>query len=290
MADNGYTKNYQDGQALTETKLDTAYKSLKLDISNTTQMTQGATPGYYLKCITAGGAAAFSALPTDVVSSKSSSYVITDTDGIHTILVTTGTAAITITLPTAGDNTDRVLVIKKVDSGVGTVIIAGEGSEDIDGSTTKTLLKQYESIQIQCNGASWYMLSWNTPTYLEQLVTSYTNFPTSAETVEVASLSLKPGEWEISAAIQSSANGATVTRQYFGIGTASGNNQTGMVEGVNTVDCPIPLTGTRGAGGALASYRLVVAATTTYYLKLLGTYTTATPQYTCRLNARRIKP
>lgn len=63
MANNSYTKNYVDGVALTEAKLDTAYQSLKLDIGNTTQLTQGATAGQYLKCVTPGSAAEWAAAP-----------------------------------------------------------------------------------------------------------------------------------------------------------------------------------------------------------------------------------
>lgn len=63
MANNSYTKNYADGVALTEAKLDTAYQSLKLDIGNTTQMTQGATAGQYLKVVTPGAAAEWAAAP-----------------------------------------------------------------------------------------------------------------------------------------------------------------------------------------------------------------------------------
>lgn len=64
MANNSFTKNYSDGTALTEAKLDIAYQSLKLDISNTTQMTQGGTAGQFLKCVTPGSAAQWAAVPT----------------------------------------------------------------------------------------------------------------------------------------------------------------------------------------------------------------------------------
>lgn len=63
MANNSFTKNYADGVALTEAKLDTAYQSLKIDIGNTTQMTQGATAGQYLKVVTPGAAAEWAATP-----------------------------------------------------------------------------------------------------------------------------------------------------------------------------------------------------------------------------------
>jgi len=63
MADNGYTKGYADGAALTESQLDSAYKSLKLDISNTTQLTNGSTSGTFLKSNGDGVAASFASVP-----------------------------------------------------------------------------------------------------------------------------------------------------------------------------------------------------------------------------------
>lgn len=57
MANNTYTKTYSEGTSLTEAKLDTAYQSLKLDLSQTTQLTQNATAGNFLKCSTPGSAA-----------------------------------------------------------------------------------------------------------------------------------------------------------------------------------------------------------------------------------------
>jgi hypothetical protein len=63
MADNSYSKSYVDGAALTETMLDTAYKSLKPDISNTTLLTSGSTSGHFLKSNGDGLAASFAAVP-----------------------------------------------------------------------------------------------------------------------------------------------------------------------------------------------------------------------------------
>jgi len=92
------------------------------------------------------------------IIAKSADYIITDTDAIYTILMTTGASDKTITLPTASDNTGRILNIKKVDSDDGNVIIDGEGSETIDGSTTYTITIQYENITIQCDGTTWHIL------------------------------------------------------------------------------------------------------------------------------------
>lgn len=98
------------------------------------------------------------AYPVGIVSAKSGNYTVLDTDAIQFILVTSGSSNRTITLPTANDNLNRVLTIKKVDSGVGTVILDGEGAETIDGVATKTLRQQYESITIWCDATAWHVV------------------------------------------------------------------------------------------------------------------------------------
>jgi hypothetical protein len=91
---------------------------------------------------------------------KSADYTITDTDNVRAVDMTTSSTNRTVTLPTAADNKNRVITIKKVDSGTGTVIVDGEGTETIDGSETLTLLYQYESLTVQCNGAgtAWVVI------------------------------------------------------------------------------------------------------------------------------------
>lgn len=97
-------------------------------------------------------------------SAKSADYTVLDTDGIYTILMTTGASNRTVTLPTAADNNGRILVVKKVDSGAGYCIIDGEGSETVDGSTTITLTDINEFATVQCNGTAWYVIDRTGPT------------------------------------------------------------------------------------------------------------------------------
>ena len=92
-------------------------------------------------------------------TAKSADYTVLDTDRIRTVLMTTGAADKTVTLPTAADNTNRIISIKKVDSGAGNCIVDGEGSETIDALTTRTLYGQNSAITLMCNGTSWSVLS-----------------------------------------------------------------------------------------------------------------------------------
>lgn len=69
-------------------------------------------------------------------------------------LCTAGSGGITLTLPSASGNTGRIIYIKKIDAGVGNVIISGA----IDGGSQKILYYQYESMTVVSNGSSWYII------------------------------------------------------------------------------------------------------------------------------------
>jgi len=89
---------------------------------------------------------------------KTADYTVTDTDGESVILVDASSAAVTITLPTAADNSGRVLHIKKTDSSSNAVTVDGEGSETIDGATTQVITSQYDDVRIVCDASNWHIL------------------------------------------------------------------------------------------------------------------------------------
>jgi hypothetical protein len=76
-------------------------------------------------------------------------YILVDDD--------TAGAQVTITLPPAIDNTDEVIVVKKLGT-TANVVVDGNASETIDGVTTNTLTTQYASVMIVCDGANWHII------------------------------------------------------------------------------------------------------------------------------------
>lgn len=98
-------------------------------------------------------------------SAKSADYTVTDTDNIRTVLMTTGASNRTVTLPTAADNTHRIITVKKVDSGAGLCTVDGEGSEAVYGGsgsgTTFVLYHQYDYVTLQCDGTGWHVIACN---------------------------------------------------------------------------------------------------------------------------------
>lgn len=74
------------------------------------------------------------------------------------VLVDASGGPVTLTLPAAASSTRRVYTIKKIDSSVNSVVIDGNGAETIDGAATVSLVTQYESLRIVCNGTSWFIM------------------------------------------------------------------------------------------------------------------------------------
>lgn len=73
------------------------------------------------------------------------------------VLANATSGALTLTLPAAATATGKSYKIKKTDN-VNPVIIDGNGSETIDGGETFTINYQYQSIELACDGASWYVM------------------------------------------------------------------------------------------------------------------------------------
>lgn len=109
---------------------------------------------------------------------------------------------------------------------------------------------------------------------------------------DLLSITLTPGDWDVSGMVQWDRNTATWTEIRCGFSTTSGDSQTGMSIGVqqmrdtwassgatpNIVSCSIP------------PRRQSIAVTTTFYLKRLSVYSANTPRTVGgRITARRAR-
>lgn len=93
-------------------------------------------------------------------SAKSVSYTILDGDNIRTIGGTTSSADITMTLPTAADNTHRIITVTKLNTDAYRVIISSESSEL---ASDVYLAGAGESLTVQCTGTAWIILEERYP-------------------------------------------------------------------------------------------------------------------------------
>jgi len=87
------------------------------------------------------------------------SFTTGDTISSDINLVTTGASNLTLTLPSPASG--QVVTIKKIDNGAGEVIIQGDGTDTIDGASSKRLYYQYESLTCVAKTGSpneWYII------------------------------------------------------------------------------------------------------------------------------------
>lgn len=123
--------------------------------------------------------------------------------------------------------------------------------------------------------------------YIESVVASNTNYPTSAQYGDLTSISLTAGDWDVSAYTQSRINTATWSVAGIGIGITSGNNapfsdSSHYNEWADTATAVL--------GVSLFSHkRLSLSGTTTVYLKYLGFYSAGAPQAFGKIYARRAR-
>lgn len=125
--------------------------------------------------------------------------------------------------------------------------------------------------------------------YVEAIISSPTNFPTTGNYGDLTSISLTAGDWDLTGGFLQSANSATVTECSIGISVTSGNSTTGLTGGVNRLDSIGAVSGVRSAGLMIAGYRKSLSGTTTHYLKYESNFSAATPQATGKLSARRVR-
>jgi len=122
-------------------------------------------------------------------------------------------------------------------------------------------------------------------------VVGATSLTTSGHYGDITTISLTPGDWDVTAFGVFSLNGGTSTGNAFiFLSTLSGDDGTEVNTTLQTV-----LVTTGQANGTLAftysipSYRFELRTTTTYRLKAAGNYTGGPPTVSGRLTARRIR-
>jgi len=129
---------------------------------------------------------------------------------------------------------------------------------------------------------------------VSQLETKFANYvefagstltPIAAPNVyyDLGSITLTPGDWDISLTFATQLNGASTssTNYFVGISNTPGNSFPGEITGINSVNNSV---------GAIMNYRAVVTVSTTYYFKYKNTsYTGGPPSIRGRLSARRAK-
>lgn len=106
---------------------------------------------------------------------------------------------------------------------------------------------------------------------------------------DLASISLTPGDWDV-AIVAGMIPATTQTGYEVGISSTSGNSSAGMNYGDNLIQQNVTGLGpAMDDSASIAAFRVSLAATTTYFFKILGYYTAGTPKFYGRISARRAR-
>jgi hypothetical protein len=112
----------------------------------------------------------------------------------------------------------------------------------------------------------------------------------TGQQVDMTSLALTAGDWDVEVLVALTANSATVIVAQVGLSTNSGDNGAGLSFGDNAFVSTLP-SGAAGTNDATTSFkkRISLASTTTHYAKFFMTYSAATPQAYGYIRATRIR-
>ena len=223
------------------------------------------------------------------ILSKSSAYTVVAADANKVVLADASSAAFTITLDDAATlGAGFVITIIKTNAdtitGTNAVTIAC-GGYTINGASTNILQAQYSHVSLISTGSGWSVLSAQDTMFTQ--VNTPTSFPTSGQFGDNTSLTIPPGNWQISINLIAAFVAGVVNAVATGIGNATGNDASGLAIGtyaqtfgptvITDVFCGVP------------SRSVVFTSATTRYAKVLATYTTTAPTYQITMTATRVK-
>lgn len=166
-----------------------------------------------------------------------------------------------------------------------TCTVATTSSQTIDGYVGTLLIADNSQIWVTSNGATWDLTYCND--YMIAHQSAYVDAPTNNTFVNITSLSVPSGVWDLTGFLYGHLNGATMTECLFAISVNSANTVTDHVLNMNLTD-GLPPASSYDSRMTIPSYRLALTSTTTVYLKFAAIKSAGTPQSQGRLTAVRV--
>lgn len=211
-----------------------------------------------------------------------------------------GTGSLVITAPTTGTSVSvyPATATASFPFGVSASTISVSSNTIIPGSTFYANSFELRSSSIVFTPSTIGI--WGTPTndnaqggyigeYLSSTTASASNCAATGNYFDIGSLTLTPGDWDVSALIAWLNNGAVATQFSMGIGTVAGNSSTGLADG-DMFGYQGQTSATNGVSVAIPAVRKSVAVTTTVYEKVQCNFSAGTPRVNgSRISARRVR-
>lgn len=221
--------------------------------------------------------------------SKSTTYSLAQDDYGALVDCDTTSAGFTVTLPAPGTvGAGWWCTIRKTNSSTANVVtIARNASETINGaSASNTLTAQYSYITLLCDGTNWAVVGVND--FLNSYASSAAIGVATATWTDKTSISVPPGEWELSGVLTYILNGGTVTQVLIGVSAgSSGSSFSDAQQGDNQLALQAP-TSNNDVGLSIPAWRTLLTSTTTCYLKARANFSVAGLNVAGRLSARRV--
>jgi hypothetical protein len=161
-------------------------------------------------------------------------------------------------------------------------VVHNTGTENVAGAKTFTTQLIGKGTTTNDSAAAGYIGE-----YIESVIDTAQNFPTSTQYGDLTSISLTAGDWDVTETFRASLNSATCTDVSCGISVTSGNSTTGLVAGSNLF-LMAPPSSAYGSNMGF-TYRVSLASTTTVYFKIMASYSLGNPQARGRISARRVR-
>jgi len=190
------------------------------------------------------------------------------------------------------------LGLRKTDTTSNTVRIWPASLEEkIDGNTINTLYNQYGQVWYVCTGSGWAVVLARDFVRANVASGSAVTMATSDQYYDVTSISICPGEWQLSGLVQISSAGGTVTALFGVVSLFSANTTTDQVVGYNEArdystntnahqTLVVPAHILRSGSGTSDLSR---TAATTVYLKGATTHSAGDPTAYGSIVARRFR-
>lgn len=156
-------------------------------------------------------------------------------------------------------------------------------------SATATTSGLYTAGQAPGTPTSGNASAGNVGEYVESLRTTGLAL-TSAQYSDLNSITLTPGDWDITIVTQYNGNpttGTLYTNSF--IGTAAGNNATGLIGGVNEAQSSSMPNAAANTTESVPNYRVSISSSTTYYQKARAGFGAGSVNVYGRMSARRVR-
>lgn len=228
---------------------------------------------------------------TPLVTNSSSGNLVSLTTNTGWINLTNASAKVVCGLVAPATAAGQIITV--YNSGAGAMTIANQSgtettaanrivtSSGLDLYNVKSAILHYDTTNSRWNVVSY---TFDGTTYVEQIVSTSTNFPAATSLYgTAATVTVPAGIWLVQAQVSAFLNATTATTLQAAISTSPSS-------GADHVAADNQLQGTFAAAGTTIyiNWRRSYTAATPVYLKLSAVYPSGNPQYQCKLMATRV--